>query len=67
MLAQQNIEVMNGYGFNKGAGDAEVSDTKSGAESYGHTTVGVGVPARSRLRREDGGGDVPALLQHDQE
>ncbi len=45
MLAQQNIEVMNGYGFNKGAGDAEVSDTKSGAESYGHTTVGVGVPA----------------------
>jgi Fe-S oxidoreductase len=48
MLAQQNIEVMNGYGFNKGAGDAQVSDTKGGAESYGHTavsTTGVGVEA----------------------
>src|SRR5678809_1324742 len=54
MLAQQNIETLNGYGFNKGA---EFSDGKTAPE-YGHPTASAPATAIVGHSGPDGTGDT---------
>ncbi len=68
MLAQQNIETLNNYGFGKGA---PATDGANGGQRRERRQRGAisrrGRRAGAGLQRQDGGGDLPALLQHDQE
>ena len=69
-LAQQNIEVLNGYGFGKEAAaqTGRLAERPAMVRQTAHAAQWrCGVPAGSRLQREDGGGDLPALLQYHQE